>query len=78
MLKAAEGIGDLQEECGDYLFASANLVRMLKVNPELALQDATRKFINRFSKMEGMIRRAGKSFDSLDRDQLLAYWESAK
>ncbi len=74
----ASGSGHVYEECGDLLLAAANLARMLGVNPELALQDATDKFIRRFERMEQLGRLHGEELKSLRRDELLRYWENAK
>lgn len=60
-------------ELGDLLFSVVNLARHLEVRPELALHDATARFITRF---EGVMRRvdpAARTLESLD-----AAWEAEK
>ena len=41
----------LEEEVGDLLFSVVNLSRHLKINPEIALLNANKKFISRFKLM---------------------------
>jgi MazG family protein len=45
----------LEEEMGDILFASVNLARHFKIDPEIALTRATTKFTRRFQTMEALI-----------------------
>ncbi|WP_337020565.1 nucleoside triphosphate pyrophosphohydrolase, partial [Oceanobacillus massiliensis] len=40
---------DIEDEFGDVLFVLANLTRYYKINPEIALNRANRKFISRFT-----------------------------
>lgn len=42
------------EEFGDVLFSAVQLGRHLKIEPELALYDANRKFLKRFAAMEAL------------------------
>ncbi len=64
---------ELEEEVGDFLFAVANFVRHLKVDPEEALRKANRKFERRFRTIE-----ATPGFDELSLDQQEALWVAAK
>ncbi len=45
----------LESEMGDIYFASVNLARHFKIDPEVALTKATAKFIKRFQAMETLI-----------------------
>lgn len=47
---------ELEEEMGDILFATVNLARQFKIDPETALTVATAKFTRRFQAMEQLIR----------------------
>lgn len=69
---------DLAEECGDLLFAAVNVVRMLKVEPEIALQNATDKFIDRFTHVEQIAVSHGIDMQNCDIEQLDAIWDEAK
>jgi nucleoside triphosphate diphosphatase len=70
--------GDVQttgEELGDLLFTAANLARHLKVDPELALRDATAKFRRRFAAME---TAAERPLEELSATELEDLWERSK
>lgn len=64
----------INEEVGDMLFAAVNVARMLKVEPEQALEKAADKFIVRFENMEQM----EKNLADLSFDELLSLWKQAK
>jgi tetrapyrrole methylase family protein/MazG family protein len=69
---------NIDEEMGDLLFAVVNVARLLKMEPEFLLMQATDKFINRFEKMELLARDRGNELKELsfhDQDQL---WDEAK
>lgn len=65
----------LEEELGDILFATVNLARQLKIDPETALTGATAKFTKRFQRME---ETAEKPLTELDFETWDALWEQAK
>ncbi|MEG1791839.1 MAG: nucleoside triphosphate pyrophosphohydrolase [Clostridia bacterium] len=74
-LKRASG-DDIVKEAGDVLFSTINVLRWLKVEPELALRGACEKFVNRFKYMEGKIIENGELFsDAAVREH---YWEESK
>ncbi|MBQ1632014.1 MAG: nucleoside triphosphate pyrophosphohydrolase [Clostridia bacterium] len=78
-LKAAmRGDGDVSEEAGDLLFAIVNVVRLLGLDGELLLHDATDKFITRFGKMEELAADDGKNLRDLPLSEQDKYWEKAK
>lgn len=66
------------EEIGDLLFSIVNLARHLKVEPEVALQAATDKFIRRFHGMEKAAKLRGEKMDGMSLDQLEELWTTAK
>ncbi len=68
----------LAEEIGDLLFSVVNLARKLKIEPEIALQHATRKFEMRFRNMEREILARGEDLHTSSLDQLDAIWEAVK
>ncbi len=73
-----EGAQEIMEEIGDVLFALANLSRHLKVNPEIALQFANRKFISRFQAVEKRLKGQGREWEDASIEELEELWESVK
>lgn len=68
----------IEEELGDLLFAVANLARHLRLDPEVALRGANRKFERRFQGLEADLAARGQRFDSVSRDTLERAYERAK
>lgn len=68
----------LRGELGDLLFVLTNLSRMLRINPEKALQRATGKFIRRFQYIERSLQKMGKSLGQSNLLEMDALWEEAK
>lgn len=71
-------VAHIEEELGDLLFAVVNLSRFLKVNAELALLAANRKFRRRFRHVEARVESAGGDWKKFTLDELDAFWEEAK
>ena len=72
--KAAE----IESEAGDLLFSVVNVVRFLKLDPEIALKNANRKFVERFRDMESEAAVRGKKLTDLNAAELDALWTGAK
>ena len=68
----------IEEEMGDLIFSITSLCRKLKVEPEIALNKATDKFIKRFSALENAVIAEGKDIKSLDMAELDEIWEKNK
>jgi tetrapyrrole methylase family protein/MazG family protein len=68
----------IESEAGDLLFSVVNVVRFLKLDPEIALKKANRKFTDRFRDMEKESAAAGKKLADLNATELDALWISAK
>ena len=80
-LKEAYKKGDeanAHEELGDLMFSVINLSRFLKVNPELALNDSTEKFVRRFEKIEKAAAEQGKNVETMTFEEMDALWEEVK
>ena len=69
---------DTTEECGDLLFSAVNVVRLLKIEPETALQQATDKFIKRFAHVEELAIEKNIDMKTCDLDTLDKLWNAAK
>ncbi len=70
--------GRVEEELGDLLFVVVNLARKLKVDPEVALRRANRKFVGRFRRIESELARQGKRPEESTLEEMDALWERAK
>ena len=69
---------DRHEEAGDLLFAVCNVLRFFKVDNEMALHDASRKFVRRFEVVEQMATKDGKSMTDFTLPELDEFWNEAK
>lgn len=66
----------LEHEIGDILFTAVNLARKVGVEPELALERATQRFMARFRHME---KAAGeRRLENHSLDELESLWSAAK
>lgn len=66
------------EELGDLLFSVVNVSRFLQVNPEEALNNTTKKFIDRFKFIEEAAAEKGLKLENMTLDQMDELWNKAK
>lgn len=90
MLKVKEELGELEEalssndadsieeEMGDLIFSIVSLCRKIGVEPEVALNKATEKFIKRFSVLESAVIAEGKDITKMEMTELDAVWDRIK
>ncbi len=76
-LRAADGDHTF-EEAGDLLFAAVNVLRFYHVEPEMALREASAKFMRRFEGVERMVAKTGKPMTDFTLEQLDALWNKVK
>lgn len=76
--RAGANTAKLEEELGDLLFATANLARHLKVDPESALRAANAKFVRRFRYIERELAARGQAPGTATLDEMEALWQAAK
>ena len=68
----------IEEEMGDLIFSVVSLCRKIGVEPEVALNKATEKFIKRFSVLESAVIAEGKDITKLDMTELDEIWDRIK
>lgn len=66
------------EELGDLLFSVVNVARLLKIDPELCLNDAATKFADRFIAMEALAEADGRKLCDMTLNDMDVYWNKAK
>ncbi len=73
-----KSIEKIEDEFGDVLFSLINYARFINVNPENALAKTNNKFINRFQKMEVLLKENGHLIEESSLELMDKYWEQAK
>ncbi|MCE2596218.1 nucleoside triphosphate pyrophosphohydrolase [Motilimonas cestriensis] len=68
----------IEDEVGDLLFATVNLVRHLKKDPEQALRRANDKFERRFRLLEKHFLSQNKALDQCSLDEMEQIWQKVK
>lgn len=68
----------LHAELGDLLFAVVNVARHLGVRAEVALDDATTRFVRRFAHVEDSLHADGRRIEETAATELDRRWEAAK
>jgi tetrapyrrole methylase family protein/MazG family protein len=67
-----------EEELGDLLFTLVNWARLRNISAEEALRKATRRFSERFRRVEMELRQRGKTREESPREQMDHAWNPAK
>jgi nucleoside triphosphate diphosphatase len=65
-------------EVGDLLFATVNVARLLHVDPELALREASRRFVRRVMAAAALAAAEGGDWPELDLPRQEEYYQRAK
>ncbi|CAM2867170.1 nucleoside triphosphate pyrophosphohydrolase [Vibrio ordalii] len=68
----------VEDEMGDLLFATVNFARHLKIDPEVALNKANRKFSRRFKGIEMLVARQHKTLTDFSLEELDVMWNEVK
>jgi len=71
-------IANIEAEFGDVLFSMINYARLIKVNPENALERTNKKFIDRFQYLEKAAKKIGKSLHDMSLEEMNIFWNEAK
>ncbi len=74
-IDSGEGV---EEELGDLLAAAVNLARLLKIDPEKALNGSCDRFIRRYTRMEALAAEQGQALSALSLEEQDKLWQQAK
>ena len=77
-LMSATTPSEQEKEAGDVLFAVLNVLRFLKVDPELALNGTTNRFIKRFLYVDKKSRELGFELKRENMDLMEKYYQEGK
>ncbi len=77
-LRTADTAEEREKEAGDVLFAVLNVLRFYKIDPELALNGTTEKFIRRFLYVEQKSKELGFELVPENVDIMEKYYQEAK
>ena len=69
---------EIMHELGDLLFTVVNICRRLDIDPEDALQQTNKRFINRFTYLENRLIQQNKGFENTTLNEMDALWDEAK
>lgn len=67
-----------ESEAGDILFSAVNVLRMAKIDPEIALNGTTNRFIKRFYHVIDRAEESGRQVEELSLDEMEKYYQEAK
>ena len=68
----------IKEELGDLIFASLDVSRKLKLDPELILRNANKKFTQRWKKLENLSKKENINIKNLSIKEYDRLWKIAK
>ncbi|AAP96270.1 nucleoside triphosphate pyrophosphohydrolase [[Haemophilus] ducreyi] len=71
-------VAKLEEELGDFLFATVNLCRHYQIDAENCLRNANVKFEKRFKKIEIAVKKQGKHLNKCSLIELDMIWNQVK
>lgn len=67
-----------EREFGDLLFSLVNAARLYHINPDNALEQTNKKFINRFNYVEAQAKQQGRELKDMSLEEMDCYWNEAK
>ena len=77
-LEQAQSRAEVFAELGDLLFATVNVARKLRIDPELALRAASDRFRDRVERGSALATSEGHDWNDLQPDEQLAYYARAR
>ena len=67
-----------EKEFGDFMFSLINAARIYGINPDNALENTNKKFINRFNYIEDHSIKIGKPLTEMTLEEMDKLWDEAK
>ena len=67
-----------ETELGDILFATVNLARHCRIDPEVALRGSNQRFENRFRWIETELQARNRTLAEANLEELDSLWDAAK
>ncbi|MDO4866311.1 MAG: nucleoside triphosphate pyrophosphohydrolase [Clostridia bacterium] len=77
-LRVLPGAEDAEARLGEALLDVASVARLMKIDPEIALNRAVNRLIERFEAMEQRALEAGERLEELPEAKLKVYWDCVK
>lgn len=71
-------VDNLEEEAGDLLFSAVNLLRMYGIDPEIALNNTTDKFIRRFLYVDKKAKETGIPLEECGLERMEGWYQEYK
>ena len=69
---------EIEEEFGDILFSLINYSRHIGIDSDESLKKSTQKFIDRFNKVEKILKSKNLDFDNCSDEELNNFWNDVK
>ena len=69
---------EIEEEFGDILFSLINYSRHIGIDSDESLNKSIQKFIDRFNKVEKILKSKNLDFDNCSDEELNNFWNEVK
>ena len=69
---------EIEEEFGDILFSLINYSRHIGIDSDESLKKSIQKFIDRFNKVEKILKSKNLDFDNCSNEELNNFWNDVK
>ena len=69
---------EIEDEFGDILFSLINYSRHIGIDSDESLKKSIQKFIDRFNKVEKILKSKNLDFDNCSNEELNKFWNDVK